>query len=829
MGRPRGNIKRQGNLFVAALPIAVGSTKRKQFSDPNEVAVKRWYTAGEAALAAGRPLPDPTPYRTRARATTVTLRSTDWWVSTKTERGHSFAKVAHAWAIQRYTTLRRAQPERHGAMLTMIDREIIPWFASRNVTLVEGIENQLTAEFAAYLAGQRPTPPKTVPMPWPKLSSDSELTLAQARALPGLSASTITHWRRNGLLPGYYLGSDRRVRIPVSELRAARTKQLQRRLRVGLALTTSSAKLAALRQILDFAQANGVPLAGDPMRGITAVAPDPRVALTQCKAPKRHLAMEQSYSIATGLSVVQQLVFWLTRILGMRIGETFGPQVGDVVDFGEKRGGAIVLERQGGRRFLLRGDDGILTTTATKAKLKNPQSVRAISIPWQMMEMIRVVIDAFHTDPTTGQVDLQARLVPGLHNSSSSGQQAHRAALNCAVAAAGIDEDTYGRITPHRQRASLITDLSRAGVPEVLARRFVGHLAGHDEHSRAYLFDPAHLSTDAAEAWQPLVTVLEQLIDTKLGGTLMVPTPHQDFFGATNPLNSRRDYIFATLAAAGWYVEPHTEDAEPLVGTLKVAAALGIAESTANRWMRTRQVPARHVHRDGREVWGMRQADLDAEVARRRQRPAIEQLAKELGVTYHQLYTRMQMNGIRGEQACRRGDIRLTQHDAQVLRAEHQRRGEVQKKYMPLNVVAVELGVPVLTIETLVRRGVLQLAEQEATGRLRLVTRASVAAYAEQRTPPLTPPSPECPAVSDDCARRITGLTRPSLSSMVLAGVFVAVTRERRRYITEESIEAWASSAGLTDVLARLTRVQKENQANQAALQAQSQLHLAVS
>ena len=60
--------------------------------------------------------------------------------------------------------------------------------------------------------------------------------------------------------------------------------------------------------------------------------------------------------------------------------------------------------------------------------MKNEVSNRVIRLPRQVMDLIRVVIEAFHTDPVTGEVDLGARLIPGLRTADRSGQSAHRAA-----------------------------------------------------------------------------------------------------------------------------------------------------------------------------------------------------------------------------------------------------------------------------------------------------------------------------------------------------------------------------------------------------------------
>ena len=50
------------------------------------------------------------------------------------------------------------------------------------------------------------------------------------------------------------------------------------------------------------------------------------------------------------------MVFWLQRIMGLRISEAFGVLVGDVVDLGDV--GMLAVQGQGGRTFNVRDDHG---------------------------------------------------------------------------------------------------------------------------------------------------------------------------------------------------------------------------------------------------------------------------------------------------------------------------------------------------------------------------------------------------------------------------------------------------------------------------------------
>ena len=95
MGRPRkGVVQRPDGQWTVSLPIAVGSKQTRQFTDPDETAVRRWYADGERALAAGQPLPDPDSYRTNRPAPALPALAlgdrtpAHWWAGPTAAFGH---------------------------------------------------------------------------------------------------------------------------------------------------------------------------------------------------------------------------------------------------------------------------------------------------------------------------------------------------------------------------------------------------------------------------------------------------------------------------------------------------------------------------------------------------------------------------------------------------------------------------------------------------------------------------------------------------------------------------------------------------------------------
>ena len=544
MGRPRkGVVRRPDDQWTVSLPLAVGSKKTRQFTDPDETAVRRWYADGERALAAGHPLPDPAANRTNRPAPALTALAlgdrtpAHWWAGPTAAFGHRFDKVADAFLVHHYDRQRSGQPERRAAVVAVIDNDLKPFLAGHQVSAIEAITHELVGKLAAHLAALDAAADEPQPEAWPELNGRTEITLTEAAALPGTSRSTVKRWHTGGLLPSWHQDQlDGQVRIRVDELRAAHGRAREAVTgRKGNQATTARNKLNVLKMILNFAEANGIELTGKPMQGISAVHPE---GASPRRSKNPHAPLSLFGRIAAHLPVVHQLTMWLERLLGVRISEGFGPHVGDVLDFGPELGGAIVLDRQGGKPFLVRVG-GQIVVADEKDRMKNDVSNRVIRLPRQVMRMIRVVIEAFHTDPVTGEVDLEARLIPGLRTADRSGQSAHREALKTAIAAAEIDTGLYGTITPHELRAYLATDLKDAGVDPVLARRYIGHAAGEDVHATAYLRDPARAEEDL-RAWLPVTHAIEALIDDQLGGGLLVPTGQRETFGRGDPLRARQ-------------------------------------------------------------------------------------------------------------------------------------------------------------------------------------------------------------------------------------------------------------------------------------------------
>ena len=203
-----------------------------------------------------------------------------------------------------------------------------------------------------------------------------------------------------------------------------------------------------------------------------------------------------------------------------------------------------------------------------------------------------VAIDAFHTDPASGDVDLDARLVPWIEK-EDRGQAAFRAALDAALASEGFDSTRRVSRSPrHDLRKSLATDLAwNAELDELAKRRVMGHKAGDDVFARIYTLDHPTIAPLAAVAG-----AVEADITAKVS-TLLVPTEAAGELGpGATRCAERAAHINAVLAEAGWQIEPG-DPSNPWCDAARVMAELGIAATTARRWMRDQVIPS-SVHTD---------------------------------------------------------------------------------------------------------------------------------------------------------------------------------------------------------------------------------------
>ena len=559
----------------------------------------------------------------------------------------------------------------------------------------------------------------------------------------------------------------------------------------GLSKRYVADALWILRKIMAFARANGLfPPGFDPTEGLDAPLPDPATARTRRPQNQpRPLSLHECAQIAAHLHPVHQLAFWLQRIMGLRISEAFGLLVSDVVDLGDT--GMLAVQGQGGRRFRIRDDTGAIVCVARKPTAKTAAGSRVLVVPAKMMELLRVAIEAFHTDPDTGAIDPAARLVPGILQANAGGQIGYQTALADAAREETLGSDDLGfRVSSHLLRKSCATDLAwSSGIEETIRRRFMGHRAGDDVFGRIYTLDHPDVAPLAKVA-----ALLDDHIAAQIG-TLLTPTTRTVHWGRTNQLSYRADHVIAVLGAAGWLVEPGDPD-DPLCDARRVADELGIVATTARRWMCDGTIPSvvapdpngvpRRYSRLS-DVWAHR--DHFARVIR------LADLAEQLGVRYDEIYRSMRHLGLSPAQHPTSKELIFGDEEVEALRAEHARVRALHQRSIKLPAAARQLKVSFTTVRLLAANGDLELDSETDTSCARFVTRASVEACwlarsnAKRRKvhPAATVPFTE--------VVRYTGLGRRAVVDLIRAGVLEEIPGRRSSCeITTTSLDAWLAA-----------------------------------
>ena len=778
MGRPlTGSIRHHKDRWCASLPRTRGSVARCEASFPVEDDAREWLDRAVAALEAGRQIPVARPHGPQKT-------STPFGPTTKLNApkfSADVASIARFWTVAAYDDLRRGGPERAERVRRIIDGYLIPWFAPRTATIAD-LTYFMAHEWLLHLVGR---------------SSDgnSELNLNEAALVCGVSVATMRRRWRAGQLSGAYCHASGRICIPVEALKVMRGA---RPLPTGLSRSYVADALWILRQLLAFARANGLlPPGFDPTEGLDAPTPDPVVArVRRSTRQPRPLTLPECTRIASHLHVVHQLAFWLQRIMGVRISEAFGVLVGDVIDLGVT--GLLAVQGQGGRSFNVRDDNGVMIAVPHKETMKTAAGSRVLVVPTAMMELFRVAIEAFHTDPETGAVDPTARLVPGLHEANRSGQIAYRRAFDDAANDEHLGTADLGfRVSSHLLRKSLATDLAwQTGLEDAARRRFMGHRAGDDVFGRIYTLDHPELT--------PLVKIAAILDDNIANsiGTLLTPTTRRVHWGQGNPLFPRTDYVEATLGAAGWLVDPGDAD-DPLCDAERVAAELEIVVTTARRWMGdgtlqsvstpdAEGVPRRWSRLS--DVWAVRDRLAD--------RILLPDLAEEFGVRYHELYQSVRRLGLDLEQHPTSRQFEVNAEAVAILRAEHERMRALHERSMKLAVAARSLKLAVSTVGLLVKRGDLDVDPETDSSGARFIPRASVERYWVARGGDARKTHPAAAAVPLGEVARFTGYSSAELMDLVHAGVLEQLPGRRRCELTATSLRAWMADRDLDEPVA---------------------------
>ncbi|MBW3642279.1 MAG: hypothetical protein KY447_05130 [Actinobacteria bacterium] len=792
MGRRlTGSSWERNGRFYASLPVRRGTKRRTEVAFDCEADRDAWLQAGVAALTAGGSVPDSDRFR-RGRALVRTVDNRPM---------PGFEAIAYGWLDEYYGRLRRGNAERERDVRAVVETHLIPAFAGPIPADATAARERLV-DFVRRLAAE----PE-----WHEGSADDPagqerlLTIGEAMVFCARSEATIRRALRDRRLPGARRGPAEQWLIPSSDLVSAAIGAASRAPR-AMSRAYVTDMLWAHSKILDWGRANGWAIP-DFARDVHALTPDETVARKRPEAElRRPLSVAELARVAVHLHVVHQLVLWLMRILGLRISEAFGPRVGDLVDLGEV--GLLFVQRQGGRAFLTRTRTGV-ETNYSKGTLKRAASFRVIVVPATLMDAIRVVVEAFHTDPDTGVVDLDARLVPWIVK-EGRGQSAFRAALDAGLAREGFDLDTCGfEVTTHDLRKSLATDLAwNAELDELAKRRVMGHKAGDDVFARIYTLDHPTLAPLAAVAGA---------VEASVAGavpTLMVPTERGVRWSADNPLRARALHVEAVLAEAGWLVDSGG-GANPWCDTNRVASELGVALTTARRWMRDQVVPCTtDTDEHGNECRRARLVDVQAVKERLSGRILLRDLARDLGVGYHRAWHTLKRLGIDPSRDPRTEELVLSPDEATAIRGEFGRLATLASRSVRLSAAATRLGVSVGEVKELIRRhDLVEDQERDAFG-ARYVTTASLE-VARLARGGAAPPVVGVDLVSLGTVVELTGLTQPQVVELTDRGLLERRDIRRHFHVTVDSLRRWASGYR-PDLLSRLGDEPSEGPAQEA-------------
>lgn len=493
----------------------------------------------------------------------------------------------------------------------------------------------------------------------------------------------------------------------------------------GYAQDIVNDRARTLTGVLTFAREVGrVTLQFDPalVRVPRSTRPKPRAV-----AP---LTLKDTAVLCGQLHAVHAFALLLMRVMGLRISEAYGLRVGDFRPVADDDNAVLFIRRQGGKEFLERGVLGQDRATTSRETTKTPSSVRILPVPASLELLIELVIQVFHTDPVTGQVDPARSLIPEL-NETKNAQNALRTAVATAAKSAGlvgigdIDQPAFDApvgIRPHDMRRSIITDMAHASEPFTieLRERWVGHRPGDTVHA-GYVLDSPEMRELARIARQ-----IEEAIDAQLPDGLVIPTTKRCTTRSQRALHADAARIDAMLADAGWLVT--ADDVSDILDSGRLAQLLGIAAGTARRLLASGEITTVPLPGGRPDQRGIRVADATELYSTWTAGVPVAELAEELGRSVASIHQKVNAEdwGM-----TRRGRISiLSDSVADKVRAWHAQLQADREHGMGHAEAARLLDVPVSVVRNWATKRVLIPLE----GRTGYVTRDSVASLAAQRS-----------------------------------------------------------------------------------------------
>lgn len=772
-GRPFTGSSRtnaDGSVTVR-IPATPGSTEKITARFPNEQLRDRWLAAVAAARQYGQPTPNAALYQRIRESAEVEVTS------------ESFSEIAWKWHHKFYEARMSTEPSRAESVASVIRLHLIPFFDP----LVDSIRDITYAHCDAWLehlAGIRRASEKSNSAV--VVAEHRLLTISEAAEWSGKSRSTIMKAWLAKKFPHAYndaeAGKKGIVRIPIGDLIAvgyipqAQTTEVP----FGYAVTVANGHLNILHRIFTYAVSLGI-IDRDPTAGLKAISP---VSGTRSLAtPKddglKWLNLVASKEIAERLHIHHRLAFWIMRLTGQRIGETYGIDLASIHREGEHM--ALMIEFQGGKNQKVRNAQGRVVTVTRKKRTKTRAGTRYIPIPTALADLIDVYVTAFHepdADPET----------PLIRSPRGLGRSGFVDALRVAVADAGFGMDIYGfKVIPKFLRVCLVSDLTP--VDERLRSIYVGHKVKNHKGGAAVTEDRYTRRRAGIEHLLPVTDFLNNLIEEEIG-ILIDPTPLDRLL----PGNKKMDppeltKIVDAFDEAGLLGDEIVDD-EQVISMNEAAQILALTERQVRELALDGHLERRSVRGAGKTSgYGVTASSVQHRLEIDQELWTRQRICDELGLTYvelRRLLRRLDIKPINNSatlgERYRDEEVDLLRNHLDMLRQQRDRSVTVQQ-------VADELGCTRRTIGRFITMGKLQV-DHDATENLMMtmVTRASVDTVIGHRqnraSLPVVCPPGSIPIAE---AQARTGLTRVQVLELKKSGVIIHRTPDYQFHVDETS------------------------------------------
>lgn len=767
---------RNGSLTVR-IPETRGSTKRLNVCFPTREVAERWRSAALAAWEAGRPLPDPEPYRSAA-GRRVTEELLD-----------GFADVAWAWWKKFYPS-DNSNPERSADIASQIGLHLVPFFSPR-VDHIGDITYEDCEDFVDFQSGLRPkTNAKQI-----VVVEARELTLAEAAAWCHKSKSALRKAWLTRKFPNAHLdtsmGVNGVVRIPIGDLIKADYVPDENLVEIpyGYSKKQVGALLGIMRQIFKFAMAKKL-LDKDPSIGIKAKEPARNTrsfrSNTRTVAPVSMFDLATSKRIAQNLHIHHQMAFWLLRCVGLRISEAYGIALEDIYRVDGQM--TIRIWRQGGKFFKILDDDGNEQVVTSKTSVKTIASQRVLPIAQPVAELIDHYIDAFHDDE-------ENLSTPLLSATRGCGQAGFRDALEKATVSANCGVDDVGFVvTPHTYRKFFATDLD-----EISPRPrsvYMGHQVQNLDGGAAITESTytlkrkgvEHLLVVSETMTSLIATTIDSLVEPVTAGRLLPVSACADA--------DERDHALEVFDAAG-YIGTAEVNGEQVIEVAQAADLLAIPERKVARLIRDGYLQRQRIDGAGRaSLPGVTMSSVKERMALTQQMWTRKKLCTEFNLTYDEVDHLIKVLGVVPFDVPNTRGYSYTNDEINKIRRHLEERTAISESAVPVAEVMDALGCTRRTASQLLAMGRLEL-DQEATAAMRMtmVTRASLERLGAERNRQGTLPQ-ERPkgTITIHEAQVRTGLGRTGVLTLKKDGVVITRTADYQFYVEEASLKKFLNS-----------------------------------